>query len=327
MSLNQRTLELKVGLFVLAILVAVVVLIVHIGIKKDLFAERIQYTVVSQTGERIEPGMPVRLSGFNVGQVTEVALDRVDQVRITLRVLRRYQQWFTEDARIILEQEGFIGNSFLKLMPGTETSPVLEEGAVIRLDKIGGINELIEEMQPVIEALRAIVINVWDLTDYLVDQEGPVRRILVNAETMTEQLLAEHGLIYYLTEDPRPIEHIDHILGRADTAMQGVNRLLDSAALRVEDLAPIQEEIAEMIREVNALVVEFQGIREDVTPLLANVIQISEDVKTATHDLISLRRQGEYSLRLGTELLQRLKETWPLSRREATGPERAYPWP
>lgn len=327
MSLNQRTLELKVGFFVLAILVAVAILIVYIGIRKDLFAERIQYTVVSQTGERIEPGMPVRLSGFNVGQVTEVSLDRVDQVRMTIRVLQRYQQWFTEDARIILEQEGFIGNSFLKLMPGTETSPVLEEGAVIRLDKIGGVNELIQEMQPVIEALRAIVINVWDLTDYLVDQDGPVRRILVNAETMTGRLLAEHGLIHYLTEDPRPIEHIDQILGRADNAMQGVNRLLDSAALRVEDLAPVQEEIAEVIRELGALIVEFQGVREDVSPLLANLTQISEDVKTATHDLISLRRQGEYSLRLGTELLLRLKETWPLSRREATGPEQAYPWP
>ena len=327
MSLNQRTLELKVGFFVLAILVAVVVLIVYIGIKKDLFAERIQYTVISQTGERIEPGIPVRLSGFNVGQVTEVALDRVDQVRMTIRVLKRYQQWFTEDSRIILDQEGFIGNSVLKLLPGTEASPVLEEGAVIRLDRVGGINELIEEMQPVVEALRAIVINVWDLTDYLVDQEGPVRRILVNAETMTERLLAEHGLIHYLAEDPRPVEHIDQILDRADTAMLGVNRLLDTTALRVEDLAPIQEEIAGVIREVNDLIVEFQGIREDVTPLLANITQISEDVKTATHDLISLRRQGEYSLRLGTELLLRLKETWPLSRREATGPEHAYPWP
>ena len=327
MSLNQRTLELKVGFFVLAILVAVVVLIVYIGIKKDLFAERIQYTVISQTGERIEPGIPVRLSGFNVGQVTEVTLDRVDQVRMTIRVLKRYQQWFTEDARIILDQEGFIGNSFLKLLPGTETSPVLEEGSVIRLDRIGGITELIEEMQPVVEALRAIVINIWDLTDYLVDQDGPVRRILVNAQTMTERLLAEHGLIHYLAEDPRPIEHIDQILSQADTAMQGVNRLLDTAALRVEDLAPIQEEIAGVIREVNVLIVEFQGIREDVTPLLANITQISEDVKTATHDLISLRRQGEYSLRLGTELLLRLKETWPLSRREATGPEHAYPWP
>ncbi|WP_028573396.1 MlaD family protein [Desulfonatronum lacustre] len=327
MSLNQRILELKVGFFVLAILVAVVVLIVYIGIKKDLFAERIQYTVISQTGERIEPGIPVRLSGFNVGQVTEVTLDRVDQVRVTIRVLKRYQQWFTEDARIILDQEGFIGNSFLKLLPGTETSPVLEEGSVIRLDRVGGITELIEEMQPVVEALRAIVINIWDLTDYLVDQEGPVRRILVNAQTMTERLLAEHGLIHYLAEDPRPVEHIDQILSQADTAMQGVNRLLDTAALRVEDLAPIQEEIAGVIREVNVLIVEFQGIREDVTPLLANITQISEDVKTATHDLVSLRRQGEYSLRLGTELLLRLKETWPLSRREATGPEHAYPWP
>lgn len=327
MSLNQRTLEIKVGIFLLAVLIGVAFLIAYIGIQKDLFAERISYTVVSDTGEKIEPGMPVRLFGFNIGQVTSLNLDQLGKVRISILVLRRYQQWFTEDARIILEQEGVIGSSFLKLQPGAEDAAVLEEGAVIPLHEIGGINELIQEMQPVIEALRAIVINIWDLTDYLVDKEGPVRRILVNTETMTERLLAEQGLIYYLTEDPRPMEQIEQILTRSDTAMQNVNRLLESATLQVDDLSLIQEEIAGVIREANTLVAQFQDIREDLSPLLTNVTQISEDVKTATHDLISLRRQGEYTLRLGTDLLQRLKETWPLSRREPSSPETTYPWP
>jgi phospholipid/cholesterol/gamma-HCH transport system substrate-binding protein len=327
MSLKQSTLEIKVGLFLLAVLLCVVFLIAYIGIKKDLFAERILYTVVSQTGEKIEPGMPVRLSGFTIGQVTEVTLDRVDLVRITIRVLKRYQQWFTEDARIILEQEGVIGNSFLKLMPGSDTSPILEEGSVIQLDKIGGLNELIQEMRPVIEALRAIVINIWDLTDYLVDEKGPVQKILINTETMTERLLSEQGLIHYLTEDPRPVEQIDQMLAGSDKAMKNVNDLLESLTFRVDNLAPFQDEITASLQEAKHLIVEFQGIREDITPLLNNVTQISEDVKTATYNLVSLRRQGEYSLRLGTELLLRLKETWPLSRRELPQGETTYPWP
>ncbi|GAB6061012.1 MlaD family protein [Desulfonatronum parangueonense] len=327
MSLNQRTLEIKVGFFLLVVLVSAVLLVAYIGVRKDLFAERISYTVISRTGERIEPGMPVRLYGFNIGQVTDLSLDHQGRVLIDIRVLRRYQRWFTEDSRIILEQEGIIGSSFLQLQPGDEDAPILEEGAVIPLDEIGGINELIQEMQPVIEALRAIVINIWDLTDYLVDDEGPVRGILANVETMTERLLAEHGLIYYLTEDPQPVDHIDSILARSDAAMQNVNQLLESVTHRVDDLTPIQEEIAEVIREVNALIVEFQGIREDLTPILRNVTEITEDVKDVSHDLISLRRQGEYTLRLGTDLLQRLRETWPLSRREAPDPDMTYPWP
>lgn len=127
----QRTLEIKVGLFLLAVLLCLAAVVVYVGIKKDLFAERVRYMVISQTGENIEPGMPVRLSGFNVGLVTDVSLDKVDTVRVTIRVLKRHQQWFREDTRIILEQEGVIGNSFLKIIPGSETSPVLEDGAVI----------------------------------------------------------------------------------------------------------------------------------------------------------------------------------------------------
>jgi phospholipid/cholesterol/gamma-HCH transport system substrate-binding protein len=341
MSLNQRTLEIKVGLFLLTLLLGLVFLVAYIGIKKDLFAERIQYTVVSQTGDKIEPGMPVRLSGFTIGQATEVALDRVDRVRITIRVLKRYHQWFTEDARIILEQEGIIGNSFLKLMPGEEDSPVLEPGATMTLDKIGGVNELILEMQPVVEALRAVVFNIWDLTDYLLDEEAPVRTILTNAETMSHRLLSEQGLIHYLTQDPGPPIRIDGLLADSETAADNVNTLLATTRLRVADIAPLQEELTRTIQESRQLIAEFHGIREDIAPLLANTIQISEDVapllanmtlisedvKTASRDLISLRRQGEYGLRLGTELLLRLRETWPLSRQEPEGTDPSYPWP
>jgi phospholipid/cholesterol/gamma-HCH transport system substrate-binding protein len=325
--MNQRKMEIKVGLFLLAVLLSIAAVIVYVGIQKDLFAERIEYVVVSKTGEKIESGMPVRLSGFTIGQVSQVTLDQVDLVRITITILKRYQQWFKEDSRIILEQEGVIGNSFLKLIPGSEASPVLEEGAVIRLDKIGGISELIQEMQPVIEALRAIVINLWDLTDYLVDSQGPVRKILVNAETMTERLLSEQGLVHYLTEDPRPIAHVDQILARTDKAMESADTLLQSVTHRVEDVEPLQDEITAAVRETRLLIEEFQGIRQDLTPLMDNITEISEEVKTASQDLISLRRQGEYSLRLGTELLLRLKETWPLSRRDAPETQTSYPWP
>lgn len=327
MSLNQHTLEIKVGLFLLAVLLCLIAIIAYVGIKKDLFAERIEYVVISQTGEKIEPGMPVRLSGFIVGQVSQVTLDQVDLVRTTIKILKRYQQWFKEDSRITLEQEGVIGNSFLKLIPGSESSPVLEEGAVIRLDKIGGISELIQEMQPVIEAMRAIVINVWDLTDYLVDEKGPVRTILANSEQVTQRLLSEQGMIHYLTEDPRPIKQVDQLLTRTDKAVESADTLLQSLAQRVQDVEPLQDEITAAVRETTLLIEEFQGIRKDLTPLMQNITEISEQVKIASHDLISLRRQGEYSLRLGTELLLRLKETWPLSRREISPAETSYPWP
>ncbi len=327
MSQNQRKMELKVGLLLLFVLLCLIAAVAYVGIKKDLFAERIEYIVISKSGEKIEPGMPIRLSGFDIGQVSRVTLDKVDLVRIEIRILKRYQQWMKQDSRIILEQEGVIGNSFLKLIPGSESAPILEEGTVIQLDKIGGISELIQEMQPVIEALRAIVINVWDLTDYLVDSQGPVRKILGNAETMTERLLSEHGLVHYLTEDPRPIAHVDQLLARTDKTMASADTLLHSVTQRVEDVAPLQEELTAAIHQSRLLVEEFQGIREDLQPILENVTAISEEVKAASRDLISLRRQGEYSLRLGTDLLLRLKETWPLSRREQPGIEPTFPWP
>jgi hypothetical protein len=41
---------------------------------------------------------------------------------------------------------------------------------------------------------------------------------------------------------------------------------------------------------------------------------------------VRLRRQSEYTIRLGTELLQRLKDTWPFVRKEIQEAP-AYPAP
>ena len=138
----KRT-EFKVGLYVIIITSIVIFCVVYIGIKKDLFSEKIYYYVISTTGENVERGIPVRLSGFKIGQVNDVNLDRIDYVRIEIKVLEEYMPWFKQDSKIILVQGGFIGQTYLKLIPGSDESPVLSPGAIVKLDKVGGLDEII----------------------------------------------------------------------------------------------------------------------------------------------------------------------------------------
>jgi ABC-type transporter Mla subunit MlaD len=318
--------EFRVGLFLLVVIVALVSLVIYIGIKKDLFAERVTYYVISTTGENIERGIPVRLSGFKIGNVEKVYLDNVGYIKVELEILSRYQKWFRQDSKFILDQEGIIGNPYFKLIPGTDESPLLQEGATLTLSKVAGLSELIQEAEPVIANLKEIVANIRDITDSFIDKEGHVQSILANAEEITDLILHNRGLLYYLTQDPRPVQKMDAILAKTDHAVLSIDRLLQNATTRVEDLEPIQDELVLILQEGQSFIKGLESLRQEIDPTLANIEAISGEVKNATTDLVRLRRQSEYTIRLGTELLQRLKDTWPFVRKEIQEAP-AYPAP
>ncbi|GAU09318.1 hypothetical protein DPF_2041 [Desulfoplanes formicivorans] len=318
--------EFRVGLFLLVVIVTMVGVIIYVGIKKDLFADRVTYYVVSKTGENIERGIPVRLSGFRIGNVEQVHLDNIGYIKVELEILAKYQKWFRKDSKIILDQEGIIGNSYFKLIPGSDGSPLLPEGSTITLSKVAGLSELIQEAEPVIQNLKEIVANIRTITDNVIDKNGHVQSVLANAEEITRLILQNRGLLYYLTQDPRPVQSMDAILAKTEHAVGNIDLLVQNTTHRVDDLQPIQDELILTLQEGQKFIKGLESLRKELAPTLANVQAISADVKNATTNLVELRRQSEYTMRLGTELLQRLKETWPFARK-ILQEEPAYPAP
>jgi ABC-type transporter Mla subunit MlaD len=319
--------EFRVGLFLLACVALFVGSLISLGIQKDLFAERVRIYIVSTTGENVEPGIPLRLSGFRVGQVADVELTHGGEVVIAVDLLKRYRDWLRADSQIILVQGGFIGKTYLQLVPGSQDAPLLEAETRIPLNHIGGLDEILAEARPVIEDLKAIVANVKEITAVVADDSGPVRRVLDNAVAMSDDLRSERGLVGYVTRNPEPVRRLDSLLAHTDQAMERIAALVDSADARVQDLEPLQREAVQLAGEVRAFVAELRQFREDLRPAVDNAVTITRDIKAATGDLDRLRARTEHTLRLGTELLERLGGTWPLSSGPQPRPPDEHPLP
>jgi len=322
MTARHETMELRVGIFVLIFVAVLVGLLVIVGIKKDLFEDTATYYVISTTGENIERGVPVRLSGFRIGNVSDVDLSHVGQVVIEIEILDKYREWLRQDSQIVLVQGGFIGKTYFQLVPGTPASPELEENTRIELNRIGGFDEILAEAKPVIQDMKVIVANVRTITTQLLDENGPVQKLLVNLEDLSDDLRSDKGLVGYLTKNPEPVQKLDSLLAGTDKAVKRMTRLVDATTDRVEDLKPLQDEAVEMLREVNIFVKELKQFRTDIQPAVDDSVAIAKDIRAATKDLSRLRARTEQTIRLGNELLERLSRTWPLSgSAPAPGPE------
>jgi phospholipid/cholesterol/gamma-HCH transport system substrate-binding protein len=89
--MNEQTLRFRIGVFVLASLLLLAVLITLFGSFPRLFVRAHEYTVRFAGAPGVEPGTPVRLSGVRVGEVKRVLLDdETGEVRVQILVEHQY---------------------------------------------------------------------------------------------------------------------------------------------------------------------------------------------------------------------------------------------
>ncbi|SKA71795.1 MlaD family protein [Desulfobaculum bizertense] len=311
---KQTQKEFKVGLFVLITFGLLLSTLLWVAEKRGLFAETVTYYVLSSTGENVERGTPVRLSGFPIGQVSRVSLERSSTVEFEIKILEEHQEWMKKDAQIILVQGAFIGKTFLQLVPGSKAAQILPEGSEIQLHKVGGFDEILQEARPVLENLKGIVADIKTITAQVAADDGPYQNILHNISAMSDDMRSTDSLAGYLTASRRPAERMDSILAKMDALLSNTNA-------RVSDLRPLQADLNGLIKETRLFMEELRVMQETLKPSVTDVAETAEEIRKASSNLVRLRHQAEETLKQGNQVLKKFNHTWPLSSGTRTYPQ------
>ena len=89
--MNDQGLRFRIGVFVLAAMILLAVLIILFSGLPTIFVQHRQYTIVFDDAPGVVPGTPVRRSGVRIGEVKSVELDdETGKVRVTIVVEKRY---------------------------------------------------------------------------------------------------------------------------------------------------------------------------------------------------------------------------------------------
>jgi phospholipid/cholesterol/gamma-HCH transport system substrate-binding protein len=90
--MNDRAMRFRIGIFVLAALLLLAVLVTLFGTFPSMFKRHTEYVVRFQDAPGIAQGTPVRRSGVRIGEVSRLALDDVSgEVRVTILIERNYR--------------------------------------------------------------------------------------------------------------------------------------------------------------------------------------------------------------------------------------------
>jgi phospholipid/cholesterol/gamma-HCH transport system substrate-binding protein len=97
--MNEQRLRFRLGLFVVATIAALIILVAMFSAVPNFFVSVNRYFIVLDDATGISSGTPVRRSGVRIGQVSRVELnDETGEVRVTIEVPKRYKIYQNEEA-------------------------------------------------------------------------------------------------------------------------------------------------------------------------------------------------------------------------------------
>lgn len=325
----RLSIEFKVGLFVIFICAAALAMLIYIGVKKELFSEKVYYYVTSPTSEKVERGIPVKISGFRVGQVSNVLFFDVNYIKIEIKILKKHMVWFNKGTEIELASTSmFLGQPYLKVTPGPKGGALLSPGATIELKQDDAFFANIQqEVQPLLLDIRVAVANIRDITEKLNSPGGELQRILANVSKLTGTVSNPERLFYLLAEDPEPARQVRSIITNVNTLSENLKVLSDSANERIEDFGPMQKDLAKLMQGIDEFIKVVTAIGQKLDPTMTNIHAVSEEVRGATEDLSRLRSKSESTIRLGYDVFDKINTMWPLSRAEPDEPLPDHPMP
>lgn len=139
-TMKNRSVEMAVGLFVLAGLLCAAYLTIKLGklevIGGDTYELKARF--IDVTG--LKDSAPVEMAGVRVGRVESIALSPDKHAIVTLRIQKGVK--VTDDAIVSVKTSGLIGDKYLKITPGGG-DPVAPGGLLTETESSVDIQDLI----------------------------------------------------------------------------------------------------------------------------------------------------------------------------------------
>ena len=177
-----RRYETIVGIFVVASMAALLVMVLIVAQQEGLFHEYVTYRTIFKNVSGLKSGSEVHLAGVTVGNVLNTAINPEGNIVVTFQVLKKYSDRIRDDSRSTIGFMGLLGDKSLDLTAGSLSKAAIPpEGLVTAVEPLD-ITQLLARAAPSLEDLQKVITNLVSLTDDLAEPGSDTRKILVRSQ-------------------------------------------------------------------------------------------------------------------------------------------------
>lgn len=263
--MSKWTTEFKVGLFVLAAVVLVVVGWAWSvdGVRPDEQSYRLLMNVGTSDG--LWEGSQVRLAGVEVGSVDEISIAG-GHAELTLKIRAAYQ--LPADSEAELKASGLLGDLFVRVYPGTADVMLKDMDRIKTRSEPADIDKITKNLEKISEDIAAITSVLRQVAENDSNRQH-VESTLANADQLTE-ILREIAAgnkqdIAAIVQSVRRLSealegHVDDISGNVNEEVDKLKELTDQLNEAASDMTSITGKIDRGEGTIGALVNDDETI-------------------------------------------------------------------
>lgn len=147
--------EIKVGLFALLTIGVIVFATIRVGDQTVVAGGDYELVGVFRNVQGLYPKASVEVAGVNIGVVRSIALTPDGRAQVTLGISKKIA--IPDDSQAFLRSRGFLGESYVEIIPGDSTRPSLKNRAhILKTESGGDISDMIDQFNTIADDVKVI---------------------------------------------------------------------------------------------------------------------------------------------------------------------------
>lgn len=159
--------SVRLGLFVIAGLVFLILTLYMIGRNRNLFGATFTLYANFDNVSGLVAGNNVRFSGIDVGTVKKIEIINDSSIHVTMTIDRKVRQHIKQNAIATIATDGIMGNKLINLNTSVGASDAVREGDVLRSLKPVETDAMLRTLNTTNDNIAIISHNLREITNKL----------------------------------------------------------------------------------------------------------------------------------------------------------------
>jgi phospholipid/cholesterol/gamma-HCH transport system substrate-binding protein len=267
----------RVWAFLFGSLLLLLLLVGGLAHEQGWFTPTMELRFQASSANELRTGMQVRLLGVPLGKVSEVRLDELAQVQVTLQIAAEYARFLGTGTRAVKARDGLFGDSYIELIPGKGGK--LVEQSVLPFEDDPGLGGIVNQLR---DRLFPVLDNLQQFTATLNDPNGDWRQVASETKTLLQELRQSRKQLDQMLAgiDTLSRKQLPNTLKETEASLLSIRTLASNADQRFAEISDkLQATLASLDQGGKDAAVALQSLQTllDVTrPQLTTVLQDTE---------------------------------------------------
>jgi phospholipid/cholesterol/gamma-HCH transport system substrate-binding protein len=177
---KESTNRVKLGIFIITVMILLVVGIYYIGQQQQLFSKTFHISGIFRDVSGLQAGNNIRFSGITVGTIENVEIITDTSVRVDMIVDESVRKFIKKDARATIGSDGLMGNKILNIAPGTIGQAEIQDHDFITTVQPVNMDEVLNKVKLTTDNAAEIANDLSDIMHNIHEGKGTIGKLFMD---------------------------------------------------------------------------------------------------------------------------------------------------